>query len=387
MLSAHGRLAFICTNRFVRNRYGAALRSFITSHYSVRYYIDLENTQPFQTDVNAYPAIFVIDRQKGKDTRFVRSNSLEPQVLTELQSDLLAPSIRINSTVSSFSTWYKGDAPWIAVKTEEAALLNLLQDYPVLEQSGAATRVGIGVATGADRVFLVKEGTLVEKEVLLPLAVVADVANDKISWNGNLIINPFAADGSLVDLEQFPLLNAYFRIHEDVLRRRHIAKAAVSRWYKTIDRIRPELLPVKKLLIPDIQTSTVIGYDEGNFYPHHNLYFIISDGWDLRALKTILRSVFVRSQMETISVRLRGGAVRFQSQTLRKLRVPSVESLTVRTVSDLIDVSTSNDTVAIGRGCSFGVWLHSEASWSLRPVLISGFRWFARLRKWCRYLM
>ena len=39
-----------------------------------------------------------------------------------------------------------------------------------------------------------------------------------------------------------------------------------------------------KLLVPDIAGSNEVVFEPGKFYPHHNLYFITSDEWDMEVL-------------------------------------------------------------------------------------------------------
>jgi len=55
--------------------------------------------------------------------------------------------------------------------------------------------------------------------------------------------------------------------------------------YRTIDRIYPAISHRPELLIPDIKGHAHIVYENGQFFPHHNLYFITSDDWDLKALQ------------------------------------------------------------------------------------------------------
>ena len=77
-----------------------------------------------------------------------------------------------------------------------------------------------------------------------------------------------------------------------------------------------------KLLIPDIKGDAHIVYEEGNFYPHHNLYYIVSDEWDLQALRAVLLSGIARLFIETYSTRMHGNCLRFQAQYLRRIRLP-----------------------------------------------------------------
>lgn len=106
-------------------------------------------------------------------------------------------------------------------------------------------------------------------------------------------------------------------------------------WFRTIDRIWPGLASTDKLVIPDIQRGGVIGLDEGHYYPHHNLYWVTSDAWDLRALQALLRSTQVLVQVRAFSVQMRGGSIRYQAQTLRRVRIPAVGSLSDAVVERL----------------------------------------------------
>lgn len=63
-------------------------------------------------------------------------------------------------------------------------------------------------------------------------------------------------------------------------------------------------------------------YDEGNYYPHHNLYYITSDEWDLPSLQKVLESGIAHLFVSLYSTQMRGGFLRFQAQYLRRIRIP-----------------------------------------------------------------
>ncbi|PIX60254.1 MAG: hypothetical protein COZ47_08240 [Lysobacterales bacterium CG_4_10_14_3_um_filter_64_11] len=77
-----------------------------------------------------------------------------------------------------------------------------------------------------------------------------------------------------------------------------------------------------KLLIPDIKGEPMVVLDPGRYYPHHNLYYITSDVWDLRALQTVLRSSITVMTVAAYCTRMAGGFLRFQAQYLRRIRLP-----------------------------------------------------------------
>ena len=71
-----------------------------------------------------------------------------------------------------------------------------------------------------------------------------------------------------------------------------------------------------------IKGEANVVYDEGRFYPHHNLYYVTSEQWELRALQAVLRSEVARLFVRLYSVQMRGGYLRFQAQYLRRIRLP-----------------------------------------------------------------
>lgn len=350
LLSRHGCLAFICANRFAKNQYGAAIRRVIARDYRVRFYLNLEHTQPFEREVSAYPAVIVVDRERGGATTAGTLSELDPATLKAVRNEAIHSAVP-GPLLSRFGEWYPTGAPWLTTcHDEQSELDRLFAHLPTLERSAHETRIGIGVATGADRVFVVPGNPGgVEADRLLPLARASDVSNQGVTWSGAYLLNPFASadDGSLVELSEYPGFARYVEENAQALKARHVARTRPQNWFRTIDRVWPTLQRQPKLLIPDIQARATIGFDPGELYPHHNLYWITSRGWDLRALQALLRSGLVYRQVKAHSVQMRGGSVRWQAQTLRRVRVPDSRWLRPSLLAELARVSGSDDQAAL----------------------------------------
>ena len=90
-------------------------------------------------------------------------------------------------------SWFKGGDPWPCQSPEQLALLRRLEDeFPPLE---ANAKVGIGVATGNDKVFVTKDAHLVEPSRLLKLAMAKDISSGKMQWSGHYLVDPWNSDG------------------------------------------------------------------------------------------------------------------------------------------------------------------------------------------------
>ncbi|MBS0211524.1 MAG: hypothetical protein JSS27_21490 [Planctomycetes bacterium] len=212
-------------------------------------------------------------------------------------------------------------------------------------------RVGIGVATGADNVFIVdRHLDEVEPSLLMPLVTTKDIASGSVHWREQCVINPFVGDtAELIDLKRFPKAQKYFDRHRLRLQGRNVAKRDQLRWYRTIDRIYPGLQKLPKLLIPDIKANNLIVFEPGKLYPHHNLYFVASEQWDLLALRTILCSSVGKFFVWMYGVKMRGDFLRFQAQYLRRICIPRFESVGKRTINKLLSVDQSTDQDEIDR--------------------------------------
>jgi len=147
-----------------------------------------------------------------------------------------------------------------------------------------------------------------------------------VNWSGRYLVNPWNGSG-LVDLDLYPQLAEYLHEHGDRLRARHIAKHRPATWYRTIDRVDHALTDRPKLVLPDMKAAAHPVLDEGGFYPHHNLYYVVSDVWDPEVLGGLLLSDVANLFVGAYCVRMRGGTYRFQAQYLRRIRVPSPASI------------------------------------------------------------
>ena len=324
LLSDQGVLGYICANRWLKNRYGGPLRKKISRGYWLKYFIDLEDVDAFHSDVIAYPAITIIERigtgESGL-TRTVAGSSMANGSLPAMVAVLLSKGPD-DGAVDGFSSPINSSAPLLLDDIPRMELLRRIErDFPTLEQ--ASCRVGIGVATGCDRVYIGDLNALpVEPDRKLPLVMARDLVEGKIVWGGNGVLNPFDDSGKLVSLDAFPKFEKYLNSHREVIAGRNVAKRDQAGWYRTIDRIQPGLLETPKILVPDIKGEGVFVIDEGAYYPHHNLYFITSSEWDLRALQTVLRSSLTLMTIATYCTRMSGGFLRFQAQYLRRIRLP-----------------------------------------------------------------
>ena len=310
ILSKKGKLSFVCSNRWLFNQYGKLLREMIAKQYHLSKVINIEKANLFDEDVIAYPSITTIIKDKGNTTKYYES----------LENKIVFRNINFIKVSSP------NDGSW----------QNIFLDYDInnknllgIEEQGF--KIGIGVATGADKIFIKKYAEFkdIEKSRLIPIIKSKSLKGDKINWDNLYVLNPFDKD-NICDLDKFPYLKKYLNDHKEILTKRHTAKKNPKHWYRTIDKIKPDLQNRYKLLLPDLSHSKFLFIDRGDFYPHHNVYYITDDNLDkLKILACILMSDFIKKQLSQIGIRMNNGLPRFQSQTLKKLRIPYIDKIDI----------------------------------------------------------
>ena len=331
LLKKNGILSFICSNRWLYNQYGQPLREKIAASYHLKKILNMEKASPFDENVLAYPSITtIVNSINQRETLFYETDA----------KDINLDSIRFTNVLSPKSGSWQN--LFLNYNLNHHALTSIISQ---------AFEIGIGVATGADKVFIKKESEIegIEKSRLLPIVTARDLTDSGINWKSQYLLNPYEK-GRLCDLNKYPNLKQYLYSQREVLLKRHIAIKNPDKWFKTIDNIKSDLLLKPKLLLPDIAGLNRLIIDEGNYYPHHNLYYITGESVSkLKILACILMSDFIREQLSQIGICMNGGLPRFQAQVLKKLRIPNISTLNSLDKLELIESYDNVDYIQINK--------------------------------------
>lgn len=353
ILKPGAQLGFICADRWMRNAYGANLRQLVSAQYSVETIWQMHDVDAFEEQVSAYPAITVLANRKQGDVVVVDTNgTFSPSDARKAVGFVRSDQVEMRTRAFSahrMVSWFAGPGLWPAGDPDRIALLNDLNArFGPLEDEAKRTRIGIGVATGADKAYIVDHDVDVEPGRKLPLVMADDIRSGTFCWRGKVLLNPWNDDGTLVNLADYPLFRAALEGHP-ATKSRFVAKKYPGTWHRTIDKVDASLTYTPKLLLQDMKASIQPVYEAGGFYPHHNLYYIVSEDWDLEVLGGVLLSRIAQAFIEAYGVRMRGGTLRFQAQYLRKIRVPRPQDIPDDVAYRLVDAFKIRDVDAATR--------------------------------------
>ncbi|MDT0141972.1 Eco57I restriction-modification methylase domain-containing protein [Microbacterium sp. PRC9] len=325
LLSAGGRLCFICADRWMHNQYGAGLRSHIIENFAMRAVIEMHESDVFDVPVAAYPAITLIERASHTSTALATASSQFDADGARRLMDWWNSKDQPDRTEAAFSAsilkgQFRSNASWPSGPPERLRLIADLEDrFPSLEEVGVS--VGVGMATGADKVYVVTEPGEVEPRFVKKAIGPSDLKDGSVQWSGRYIISPWDGN-SLADLSQFPGLAAHFESHRQALERRYVARRNPDAWWRTIDRPPADAYRGDKLVVADIHDRVEPVLDVEGRWPLHSAYYITSTEWNLEALGGYLLSDVAGAFVEAYSVKMANGHLRVSGQYLKKIRLP-----------------------------------------------------------------
>ncbi len=324
LLSGGGRLCFICADRWMHNQYGANLRRHIIENFALTTLIEVHEAPVFDVSVSAYPAITVIVKSEHSRTALATATAAFDAKAAGRLTEWLAegtPFLEDETfSASVLDGQFRADASWPSGPPQRLKLIaDLEARLPSLTEVGI--RVGVGMATGSDKVYIVSEAPPVEARFLKPAVGPADLRGGAIQWLGRHIISPW--DGSeLADLTAFPGLAAYLAAHSEALKSRYVGKRNPSSWWRTIDRPPADEYTGEKLLVADINDRIEPVLDVSGYWPLHSAYFITSEEWDLKVLGGYLLSDVAGAFVTAYSVKMANGHLRVSAQYLKRIRLP-----------------------------------------------------------------
>lgn len=340
LLEDGGMLCFICADRWMHNQYGAGLRRHVVENFALTLLFELHQSEVFDVPVAAYPAITVMERAPHSSTVLATagpnfgeesSNRFRTWWRDDMTDDLNDTDI----SSALLEGRFRADGSWPSGPPERLRLITDLEArLPALSEVGIT--IGVGIATGADKIYVVSDEVGVEPELLKPAVGPADLRDGVVSWNGRSIVSPWK-DGELINLDNFPGAKKYFTKHKNTLRARYVGKRNPDTWWRTIDRPPADDYQGSKLIVADINDRIEPVLDTRGYWPLHSAYYVTSTDWNVEALGGYLLSETAAAFVEAYSVKMANGHLRVSAQYLKKIRLPRYAAVSERDRLALVD--------------------------------------------------
>lgn len=305
LLEKGGRLVFLTPEKYTYVQTAGPLREILTDHHVSE--IHLLDEDAFTGKIT-FPTVTTIDHQQPNSTRIIRRDG--SQDTAELPSDgsSWADSIRYSQGETIDSNLTLGDI---------------------------TKRLGPGVATGADRLFI-QDLDEVPRELkdtfTIPTVSGKALDNETLADPESVMICPYNEKGELRKERELSAFLDWAEDHKDRLEDRYCVQNNNKEWYAWHQTPLLQDLRQSKILCKDITEEPEFWLDEsGEIMPRNSVYCIITEQHiSDKELLEYLNGPEANAWMKANCQRASNGFYRLQTHSLENLPVPDEWSESVQ---------------------------------------------------------
>lgn len=291
LLDVNGNLGFVTPDRFHHTDYGENIREILLNRTYFDSIIKIED-EPFPV-VNAYPSITILRRQDNTFPNYQRENEFrycecDTNELENLSKSLNSDGGSATNCCTKINQEDLDPDGWLFTSPEIKELQSKLhKNLPDIKNTDI--RIKTGIATGADDIYILSENDAqrMSTKIVYPLIKGENIKKGRISGE-KYIINPYDRDGSIIDLNEYPEVQKYLEHHKPALEERYCVKEQGKLWYETHDTIQTDLETSKRIVTPDLTSTSRFAVTERKI-SHNTCYSFFFDG-DLEPLAATLNS-------------------------------------------------------------------------------------------------
>lgn len=306
LLAKEGRLVFLTPEKFTYVQTAAPLRQALTD-YHVRE-LHLLDEDVFTGKIT-FPTVTTIDNRQSGPTQIIRRDSSQETVELPSDGNSWAESIRYTQRENIDSELTLGDI---------------------------TKRLGPGVATGADRVFIQDHGEVdseLQEKFAIPTISGKSLDNQTLEEPESVLICPYNENRQLRPEEDLTAFLDWAEDYRDRLEDRYCVKTDDKEWYAWHQDPPLQELRQSKILCKDITEEPEFWLDrKGEILPRNSVYCIITQQHvSNEELIEYLNGPEAKAWLKANCQRASNGFYRLQTHTLESLPVPEELAESIQT--------------------------------------------------------
>ena len=327
LLCSNGYFGMICSNKFMRSKYGEGLRAFLSTEASILMIVDFGELPVFHKAAT-FPLILITANRPTREQQFIYA-PLKRLTFYSLAEEVGKIMIKLDSRSASGENW-------TLTETHKLAIFDKLKKGSVPLGEYVKSKIYRGILTGLNDAFVINQRTMERliaedgkcKEIIKPFVVGDDIRKYRVNFQKRYLI--FARRG--IDIKKYPAIERHLCAYRERLTPKPKGwsgtewkgrKPGGYRWYEIQDTIDYFLeLEKPKIVYPDIAKESRMAFDKSGIYLANTIYFIPTE--DLYLLG-ILNSKLVFAWYKRVASVLgdadKGGRLRWFSQDVMKIPI------------------------------------------------------------------
>ncbi len=318
-LKKNGRFGFIVPNKFIRARYGEALRGFLAEQVNLERIINFGDLPVF-SDTVTYPMIILTSKREDGQAQIAYSQ------LKQLRPAHLAEDIATNEAlIPKFLLTKKH---WSLSGEKIHQIVDGMKEISTPFGEYTNSKLLYGIKTGFNKAFVIDRRTrdrLIATDpksvdIIKPVVEGEDVRRYRLDYKQHYIIL-LKID---TPIEEYPAIFAHLQQYRTQLQKR---SDKGKQWWelRTCDYYAAFEQP--KLIYPDVAAGCRFAIDMEGTYSLNTTY-ILPLPEDQPYLAAILNSSLIEFFFLTISVRARGDYLRFFTEQVKQIPIRRIEFTT-----------------------------------------------------------
>jgi len=327
LLKTHGKTGFIVSSKYTKTKYGKILIDFLQTNSEIKAFIDFKDLDVFQ-GIIAYPSIILFNNKKiSAETNYPQLLVISNENYSEIENNFVnSVNVKQSELFSKLGSWTAGvqDDKLFNLFNKITSKNKKLEDFDLKPQ--------VGIKTGLNAVFIFKPKdvpSIIDKSALLKDYLGGrDIKRYGITSNNNKILFPYIIDEKTNILKLVEGLTSYEKEYNflsnnrDALSRRAIIDigliSGTKKWYE-FQQIKLDFkYHLEYIIYPDISSDVNFTLVSDKLMDM-TCFGIPSNS---KSLLGILNSKLIKTYLETICVKARGGYLRLKNQYLLQLPIP-----------------------------------------------------------------
>ena len=318
LLKEKGYISYICPSYFYKRNYGEKLREFILKNSRLRFIIDFEDTQIFET-AQTYTCIFLFEKTKENKGNLIQvGNSIYAKEKTFISQENLK------------------EPQWIIKNDGESLIIEKLKNESPLKLKDITLSISQGIVTGDNSIFLIADSLLKKENINMNFLKKAykgkDIGKTKEEEESYYLFYPYYFDenGSnvLVKEEEIKERNInlynYLKSNKEKLLSREYFVKSNKKWYELWNPRKAKHFYNRKVVFAEINNKNQFHIVNEYFYTDSACGFEIKEEY-LKYESIILK--YLNSRIATyfyqkISVPKANGYFIYKNSFLKDFPIP-----------------------------------------------------------------
>lgn len=318
IINKNGFLGYICSNKYLKTKYGIKIRDFLSAHSQLIQLIDFGELKVFQ-NASTFPSIIIAQRERKANMKFqfLAIKSLDFQSIDQI---VLTNGVEILQSALDGKNW-------ILSSDENTTIIEKMKSIGKTLGEYCNYKISWGIKTGLNDAFIIDSATrnkIIEsnpeaKEIIKPFLMGTDIRHYSLIPSKQFLIYTYHG----IDIKKYSGIIDYLSPFKEKLRNR----ATKQEWYELQQPqfAFSKFMEMPKIIYPEIAKEPRFTLDTESYYINNKGFLIpYNDLYLLGLLNSKLIWFNLKKTCSCLGDPDKGGRLELRDTYLRELPIRTI---------------------------------------------------------------